>query len=128
MTWQDTALTLAGAIGSTVAILHGVLIQRLMVKPLTDLLAGARVSATIRRLVAPLLHFSTAVWLVGGLALIAAASGLHPHARLATALLVGTTYLYGAIGNLWATRGRHPGWILMAAALGLIAFGAMPGS
>jgi hypothetical protein len=36
---------------------------------------------------------------------------------------VGGLYLYGALGNLWATRGRHPGWMLMAAALILIAFG-----
>jgi hypothetical protein len=32
-------------------------------------------------------------------------------------------YLFGALGNLWATRGRHPGWMLMAAALILIVIG-----
>jgi hypothetical protein len=32
--------------------------------------------------------------------------------------------MFGAIGNLWATRGRHPGWMLMAAALVLILVGA----
>jgi len=36
--------------------------------------------------------------------------------------LVGSTFLFGALGNLWATRGQHPGWMLMAAALILIAF------
>ena len=33
MTWQDAALGLAGVIGSGVAVVHGILVQRLMVKP-----------------------------------------------------------------------------------------------
>jgi hypothetical protein len=32
--------------------------------------------------------------------------------------------LFGAIGNLWGTRGRHPGWMLLAAAVVLIVLGA----
>ena len=44
-------------------------------------------------------------------------------ARLATGLSVGALYLLGALANLWGTRGRHPGWMLMAAALGLIVVG-----
>jgi hypothetical protein len=70
-----------------------------------------------------LLHFSTFAWLVGGLALIAAAFCHGPDVKLATGLLVGSLYLFGAVGNAWATRGRHPGWMLMAAAAVLIAYG-----
>jgi hypothetical protein len=70
-----------------------------------------------------LLHFSTFAWLVGGLALVAAAAWFGREVKLATGLLVGSLYLYGALGNAWATRGRHPGWILMAAAVGLIGYG-----
>ena len=72
-----------------------------------------------------LLHFSTIVWFLGGLALIAAAIWFDRDARLATGLFVGSTYLFGALGNLWGTRGRHPGWMLMAAALILIVFGVI---
>jgi hypothetical protein len=36
--------------------------------------------------------------------------------------LVGSTFLFGALGNLWGTRGHHSGWMLMAASLILIAF------
>src|SRR6266851_1026804 len=43
--------------------------------------------------------------------------------KLATGLLVGSSYLFGALGNLWATRGRHPGWMLYAVALVLIVYG-----
>lgn len=124
MVWQDAALAMAGVIGSSVAVFHGILTQRLMVRPIEALLvANGRIGAPIRRLVPLLLHFSTIVWFLGGLALIAAASWFGPDVRLATGVLVGGTYLFGAAGNLWGTRGRHPGWMLMAAALVLILLG-----
>jgi uncharacterized membrane protein YjjB (DUF3815 family) len=125
MNWQDAALGMAGIIGSCVAVVHGILVQRHMVRPIEAFfLADKRMAGSIRRLVPGLLHFSTFNWFLGGLALIAAASGFAPNARLATALLVGSSYLYGALGNLWATHGRHPGWVLYAAALVLIVYGA----
>ncbi len=117
------ALTGAGVVGCTVAVIHGVLIERLMVRPLIRLTTDdRRLSATISRLISPLLHYSTFSWLLGGLALIAAAVWLGPQARLATSLLVGASYLYGVVGNFQATRGRHPGWMLLAVALVLIGF------
>ena len=72
----------------------------------------------IRRLVPALLHYSTVSWLAGGLALIAAALWAGPETKLVVGLGVGALFLYAALGNLWATRGGHPGWMLMAAALG----------
>ena len=122
--WQDAALGMAGVIGCCVAVFHGVLTQRLMVRPLEEFfLTDKRISASIKRLVPLLLHFSTISWFLGGLALIAAANWFEQNTKLATGLFVGSLYLFGALGNLWATRGRHPGWMLMAAALMLIAFG-----
>src|SRR5258708_9209669 len=124
MNWQIAALVMAGVIGSGTAVVHGILTQRLMVRPVEAfLVADKQIAAPIRRLVPPLLQFSTFNWFVGGLALIAAALWFGPDARLMTGLLVGSSYLYGALGNLWGTRGRHPGWMLMAVALILIAFG-----
>jgi hypothetical protein len=124
MNWQSTALTIAGVIGSGVAVIHGMLVQRLMVKPFEEFaLADGRISAPVRRLVPLLLHFSTISWFLGGLALIAAATWLEQDARFATSVFVGSLYLFGALGNLWATRGHHPGWMLMAVALVLITLG-----
>jgi hypothetical protein len=124
MNWQNAALATAGVIGSTVAVVHGILTQRLMVRPFERLaLADGRIGAPVRRLVPLLLHMSTVLWFAGGLALIAAATWFGRDLRLATGLFVGGLYLYGALGNLWGTRGRHPGWMLMAAALALIAYG-----
>lgn len=126
MIWQNAALSVAGVIGAGVAVFHGVLVQRLMVEPFEAIaLADRRFSGTTRRLVPPLLHFSTLFWFFGGLALVAAATVLDRDARLAISLLVGVTYLFGAVFNLWATRGRHPGWMLMALAVTLIALGAI---
>ena len=115
---------MAGVIGCCVAVFHGILIQRLMVRPLEEFfLADKRTAASVKRLVPLLLHFSTISWFLGGVALIAAANWFEQGARLATGLFVGSLYLFGALANLWATRGRHPGWLLMATALMLIAFG-----
>jgi hypothetical protein len=99
-----------------------------MVRPFEEFaLADKRIAGSTRRLVPLLLHFSTIVWFFGGLALVAAASWFEPDARLAASLFVGGCYMFDAIANLWATRGRHPGWMLMAAALVLILLGAKPG-
>jgi len=68
------------------------------------------------------------VWTIANtLTIVFIARAVHlPPAKenvLATGLLVGSSYLFGALGNLWATRGRHPGWMLYALALVLIVFG-----
>jgi hypothetical protein len=122
MDGHDTALALAGVIGSGVAVVHGVLTQQLMVRPFQEI-AATRLTPSVRRLVPGLLQFSTFNWFVGGLALIAAASSFEREARLATGLLVGMSYLYGALCNLWATRGRNPGSAIYGAALLLIVYG-----
>ena len=124
MTWQNACLALAGVIGGGTAVVHGVLVQRLVVRPYGAFLAAApRTPAAIRRIMPLLVHFSTVAWLLGGVALIAAAGWFGAPARLVTGLSVGSLYLLGALANGWGTRGRHPGWMLMVAALGLIAVG-----
>jgi hypothetical protein len=121
MDLHDIALILAGLIGSTVALIHGAITQRLMVVPLREV-AAHRLSRPVRRIVPGLLHFSTYNWFLGGLALAAAALWAGPEAKFAIGLLVGSSYLFGAAGNLWASRGRHPGWALYALALALIGY------
>jgi hypothetical protein len=122
MDWQDAALAAAGVIGSAVAVVHGLLVQRLMVGPIREACSGdKRFRGPVGKLVPALLQFSTFAWFLGGAALVAAAGGMDEAARLAISLFVGALFLFGAVGNLWATRGRHPGGLLMAAAVVLIA-------
>jgi hypothetical protein len=124
MTLQESALTAAGVLGSTVTVVHGVLLQRLGVRKLDRIMANAEgLSAAMKRLLSPLLHFTTFNWFVGGIALIAAARSGGESVRLAVGLLVGSSYLYGVIFNAWATRFRHPGWFLYAITVGLIGIG-----
>lgn len=122
MTRYDVALAAAGLIGSGTALIHGWLTQAHIVAPVQELAAG-RIGRGIARLVTVLLQFSTFNWFVGGVALLVAASLLGSEARLATGLLVGSSYLFATLGNLWATQGRHPGWVLYGAALVLILYG-----
>jgi hypothetical protein len=124
MDWHSLALATAGAIGVVVAVIHGMLTQKLMVRPVQSLLPGdKRIAAPIRILIPALLQFSTYNWLLGGFGLIAAAVWLGNEARLAVGLLVGSSYLFGALVNMWATRARHPGGLLYALAVVLIGFG-----
>jgi len=123
--WQNVALAIAGIIGACVAVVHGIRVQRFMVRPFEEFaLADKRIAGRTRRLVPLLLHFSTIAWFLSGLVLVAAANWFEQDARLASSLFVGGSYLFGAVVNLWATRGPHPGWMLMAAALVLILLGA----
>ncbi len=118
---QIAALALAGLIGGATAIFHGIVTHRLMVGPIDRRIAdSAGVSMTIRRIVPPLLQYSTYSWLVGGTALVIAANVAGAETRLWISQLVGSMFLYAAVANAWATRGRHPGWMLMAAAVSLI--------
>src|SRR5215472_7019839 len=129
MNWQSAALAMAGVIGSGTAVVHGIIVQRLMVKPFEEFaLADGRIGAPIRRLVPLLLHLSTISWFLGGLALIVAANWFEQEARFATGLFVGSLYLFGALANLWGTRNLHPGWMLMTAALVLISVGVTKSS
>ncbi len=64
MNWQNASLAMAGLIGGGTAVIHGVLTQRLMVRPIEALMASdRRISAPVRRLMPLLLHFSTIAWL-----------------------------------------------------------------
>lgn len=124
MNVQDIALAFAGVIGSVTAVIHAIVMQRHMVSPIDALIsADGRMQKGIRNLSPVLFHLSSYCWLLGGLALIGVSVSPSQDVRLVIGIGVGALYLYGAIGNAWATRGRHPGWMLMTAALSCIFIG-----
>lgn len=123
---SDIALIAAGCIGGVTAVIHSVLLRRLMVRPLVSLAATERtMGRSIRELIGPLLDFSGFAWLCGGIALVIGGLWLGHEAQHALGVLVGSLFLYGAFGNLRATRGKHPGGYLMIAAVTLIAFASL---
>ncbi|GIO90295.1 MULTISPECIES: hypothetical protein [Paenibacillus] len=127
MNWQDIALVIAGIIGIGVALVHGILIQRGIVRPLVKPDSQFANDKIIKRIIPGLIQFSTFNWILGGIALIASI-WFERDIRLVTGLLVGSSYLYGTLLNFWGTRGRHPAWLLYAVALVLIAFGVTSSS
>ncbi|PTQ13203.1 hypothetical protein CLG96_03525 [Sphingomonas oleivorans] len=124
MDWHSTALMAAGVIGGGTAVAHGILLQRLIVRRIETLLVADE--AILRRLIPLLLQFTTFNWLLSGFALIAAAMWFGNEVQLAVSFFAGSSFLFGALGALWGTRRLHPSWILMTAALAMIAFGVMP--
>lgn len=127
MDWQSIALTAAGAIGGGTAVIHGMLMQRLIIRPIEAVfVTDERISAPLQRLVLLLLHFTTLNWLLSGLTLIAAAIWFEQNVKLATGLLAGSSFLYAASISLWVMRRLHPSWILMTIAFILIVLGLMP--
>ncbi len=122
MNASDWAFVAAGCTGSFVAVFHGVVTQKRMIEPI---LSQISFPESTRRLIPLLLHFSTLCWFFGGIALIAIPFVLETQAALTTAAFVGTFYSIGAVGNLWGTKGRHPGWILLSLAAALIVYGSM---
>ena len=121
------ALVAAGVVGGGTALIHGLLLQRIMVKPTETLFsAEGRISTPMRRLAVSLLHFTTFNWLLSGLGLIVAAVWLDQHERLAIGIFSGSSFLFGAFSALWAVRRLHPSWMLMVTAVVLIIFGLTP--
>ena len=122
---QSVLFIAAGAIGMGVAVLHGVLMQRLMIAPL---LAGNDLPARGRGIFPILMHYSTAVWLLAGAALVWASAALPAEATVVMACTAAVLYSLGAIGNFVGTRGRHFGWIPLTGSVALIVWGVALGS
>ncbi len=121
MIWQDWAMVAAGTLGGAVSLVHATLMHRNLTIPVVERMrAQPRLANSTIRILPLLLQLSSFAWFVGGLTLIASAFSESADAKVVTAMLVGSLYLYGAIGNAWATRGRHPGWALMALACVLL--------
>mgnify|MGYP000707446166 CR=1 FL=1 len=116
---NEWALIAAGAIGIFVSIFDGILTQKLMIAPLYR---DKIYTENIRRIVAALLHFSDVFWFLGGVGLVAAPFLLDSSSKTTVAVIVAGFYIYGAFGNFWGTRGKHPGWVLLAISVSLILF------
>jgi hypothetical protein len=126
MDGSDMALVAAGILGAGTAVVHGVLMQRFMVRPFELVLeAQGRTRPSLLRLLPVLMHFSTFVWFLAGAMLVVTALTGTDSLKQTAALAAGTVYAFGVIGNAWATRGRHPGWMLLALACGLIVIGVL---
>lgn len=119
MILQHYALIAAGIIGVIISIAHGLIVQKKMIKPVID--SGVLKGAFIR-LYPILMQFSTICWLLGGVMLMAAPFVFDATETKVLALFISVFYAIGAIGNFYGTKGKHPGWVLLAVAVSLIVY------
>jgi hypothetical protein len=113
---RDLALRAAGALGILVAVAHGI-IAELRVFP------NAHIDPKrTKDLLREVWQASTVDWIAIG-ALLIVAPALDQAPRLSIIAVAVVMYGYAAIGNAVATRGRHVGWCLMAAAVALALLG-----
>jgi hypothetical protein len=114
---RDLALQASGIVAMIVAVAHGVLGE-------THVFARARIEPERLRLLIRLVWLCGAVaWFCGGVLLFMTPSIAGEEARRWIILLLAVVYMSGVIGNAWATRGRHPGWMLLALAVVLSLLG-----
>jgi len=114
---RDLALQAAGVLAILVAIGHGAL---------GELRVFAKVHIEpqrIRHLLRGIWQASTVAWIGIGVLLIAAPAFGSQAARHWVIGVAVVVYAYAALGNAVATRGRHIGWCLMSAVIGLALMG-----
>ena len=110
---RDLLVQAAGSLGIAAAFMHGYLGE-------TRLFATARIEPSRTRLVLRLvLHCSVVAWVVMGVLLILLPTIGSDKARIAIIAAGGAVYGFAAIGNAWASRGRHFGWVLLSVVVGL---------
>lgn len=100
---SDYFLMIAGVSGMGIAIAHGVIGHRLILKHITGL------SPVLRDVNYAVFQISTVYWFAGGLALLLAPRLLDPSGQMVVVVAVVFLYLVGAARNAWAMRGRHFG-------------------
>jgi hypothetical protein len=114
---RDLAVQLAGILAVAAAVVHGVLGE-------TKVFVRARIEPEwVRRLIRLVWQFGTIAWIGLAILLVAAPKLGSEAARnwiIATSIV---TFGFGAVGNAWATRGRHFGWVVLLIVVGLAAIG-----
>ena len=110
---RDVVLEMAGMLAILVAVTHGVLGE-------TRVFARAQIEpAWAKRLVYAVWQCSTVAWLAGGVLLCAIPlMSSDPARRWIIAVLI-AVYASAAVGNAWASRGRHFGWMLLSVVVAL---------
>jgi hypothetical protein len=114
---RDIFLQAAGFIAILVSIGHG------LIGEMKVFSRGVVEPPRLRTLLRLVWQAGTVAWIGGGLLLIAAPSMGSDIARHWIAATFAVVFGFAALGNAWATRGRHAGWIGMTAVVALAVAG-----
>jgi hypothetical protein len=108
---RDFALQISGVLAILVAVVHGVLGE-------TRVFARAKIEPPFaRRLLRAVWQCSAVAWFAGGILLIAVPFMASDTARRWIIVALVVIYGSGVIGNAWATRFRHFGWMVLTAVI-----------
>ncbi len=107
---SNILLITAGGLGLIISLVHGYLGETKVVGPVQD------VPISAKRILQAIMFLSAVYWFLGAALLVAAPFLLAPENRFIAGWGVGALFLSGAIGNFWATRGKHFGWMLLSMA------------
>ncbi|CCD88072.1 conserved membrane protein of unknown function [Bradyrhizobium sp. ORS 285] len=114
---RDVLLQAAGVTAIIVALIHGVPGE-------TVVFARASIAPErLRTLLRVVWQASTVAWIGCGVLLIAAPWMESEPARHWTVLTAIGVFGLAALGNAWATRARHFGWIMLAGVVAMAAAG-----
>jgi hypothetical protein len=114
---RDLLLQCAGVAAIVAAIIHGVIgetkvFPRVTIEPLR-----------LRSLFRLVWQASTVAWIGCGVLLIAAPLMASEPARHWIVVTLACVFAFGALGNAWATRGRHFGWMVFSAVVAMAVAG-----
>jgi hypothetical protein len=114
---RDLLLQSAGLAAIVAAIIHGVIgetrvFPRVSIQP-----------QRLRSLFRLVWQASTVAWIGGGVLLIAAPLMASEPARHWIVVTLACVFAFGALGNAWATRGRHFGWMVFSAVVAMAVAG-----
>ena len=110
---HDLALQIAGALAIFAAVVHSVLGE-------TRVFAKVRIEPPRARLLLRLVwQCSALAWAAGGILLLALPHIGTPAVRGWVILPLVAVYGFAAIGNAWANRGRHFGWMVLSGVVAL---------
>lgn len=106
---RDIFLQCAGVAAIMVSLIHAVLSE-------TKVFAKGTIEPRrLRTLIRVVWHAGTVAWIGCGVLLAAAPSFASDPARHWIVVTMTVVFGFAAFANAWATRGRHFGWIAMAA-------------
>jgi len=114
---RDLLLQCSGLAAIVVALVHGVLGE-------TKVFARASIEPKwARTLIRLVWQAGTVAWIGGGVLLVAAPWMASDQARHWIVATFAAVFAFAALGNAWATRGRHFGWMALGAVVALAVAG-----
>ena len=114
---RDILLQVSGVVAIAAALIHGVLSETRVFPRVTIEPQRLR---TLFRLV---WQIPTVTWIAGGVLLMAVPSMQSEAARHWIVVIFAVVFAFSALGNAVGTRGKHFGWMILAAAAAMAVAG-----